>query len=113
MSGCVGGCLAFVGVMRMFDVLDQGINYLKRDVEPQPNDTKCKQICRVAANAFHIIGLFCAAIGMITMGYTLVTLGPQLAFLGALNQAIGASIPYFVGALATLSANLMIRQVAR
>jgi len=84
MSGCVGGCLACVGVvLKMFDVLTQGVEYLKRDIGPRPNDNKCKQICRIAANALHIIGLFCVAIGMITMGYTLFTLGPQLAFLGA------------------------------
>ena len=113
MSGCVGGCLAFVGVMRLFDVLDKGINYLKRDVEPIPNDTKCKQISRITANVFHIIGLFCAALGMITMGMTMFTLAPEVAFLAALNQAVFASLPYFIGALGALSTNLIIHQVAR
>jgi hypothetical protein len=117
MSGCVGGCLVGIGAVKMLGILVEGVEYLEQNVErgvgPRPNDNKCKQICRIAANILRIIGIFCGAIGMITMGYTLITLGPQLIFLEALNQAIGASLPYFLGAFGTLTAQLIIRQVAR
>lgn len=115
MSECVGGCLALVGVVKMFDVFDKGFNYLRRDVRllNRENDTKCKQIFRVVSNVLHIIGLFCAALAMISMGATLITLAPNFAFLAGLEQAVHIALPYLIGSLASLSAGVIVYQVAR
>jgi hypothetical protein len=115
MSGIVGGLMTCGGVLKIFDVISKANNYLKRDVHvaDRQNDTKCKQISRIVANIFSLIGHFCVALGMITMGSTLYSALPAVAFLTALNEGLIASVPYLIGSLGGLSLGLIIRQAAQ
>lgn len=115
MSGFVGGIVTCGGFLKMFDVLSKGSHYLGRDVRgvEVQNDSKCKQISRIVANIFTLIGQFYIAIGMITMGATLYSASPAIAFITALNEGLAACAPYLVTTLATLSLGLIIRQIAR
>jgi len=100
MSGCVGGCLACVGVLKMFDVLTQGVEYLKRDIGPRPNDNKVQ--ADLPHRCMHSISSASSAVAIGNDYYWLYAVYSWAtnAFLGALNQAIGVSLPYFAGALA-------------
>jgi hypothetical protein len=115
MSGVVGSLMTFGGVLKIFDVFGKASNYLKRDVQVlgRENNAKCKQISRIISNIFTVIGHFCVALGMITMGSTLYAALPAIPFLGALNEGLIASTPYLIGSLSGLSLGLIIRQAAR
>ena len=118
MIGIAGAGLALVGGAQLFDVLVRGPDYLLKDLQLGPNDTKCKQISRIAANALRLIGLFSLGIGMIAMGSTLYStsltaLSATAVLLPSVEKAVIAALPYFIGALVTLTANLIVRHVAR
>ena len=115
MSRFVGGLITCGGVLKIFDVLSKSSHYLGRDVQAVEgqNDSKCKEISRIVANVFTLIGQFCIAVGMITMGATLYSASPVIGFLAALNEGLVASAPYLVGSLGGLSLGLIIRQAAR
>lgn len=115
MSGLVGGLMTCGGVLKVFDVFSETSHYLGRNVRVAEgqNDSKCKQISRIVANVFTLIGQFCIAIGMITMGATLYSASPAIGFLAALNEGLVASAPYLVSSLGGLSLGLIIRQAAR
>ncbi len=115
MSGFVGGLMTCAGVLKLFAVFSKSSHYLGRDVRvaQDQNDSKCKQISRIVANIFTLIGQFCIAIGVITMGATLYSASPAIGFLAALNEGLVAAAPYLVGSLSGLSLGLIIRQAAR
>ena len=115
MSGFVGGLMTCGGGLKICDVLSKTSHYLGRDVQAVngQEDSKCKQISRIVANVFTLIGQFCIAIGMITMGATLYSASPAVVFLAALQEGLIASAPYLVSSLSGLSLGLIIRQAAR
>ena len=112
MSGIVGSCFAFSGFVQTLNVMSQGPEILKKDLNGVPN-TACNRICRIAANLFKIIGLFCGAVGMLCMGGMLLSLSPEIAFLPGFNLAMFTALPYFISSMAALSADLVIRQVVQ
>lgn len=114
MSSIIGGLMAFGGVVELFKALEISSRLTRNIRAPdEQEDTKCKQIARIVGNIFNLIGRFCIAVGMITMGATLFTVGPTAGILIGLNEALAASLPYLVCSLGTLSTGLIIHQIAR
>jgi len=114
MSGIVGGCMTCSGVLKIFDVLSKATTYLGKEVHLQRvNDNKCKQIMRIAANVFTVIGHFTLGIGMIAMGAALYAASPGVAFMVSFTEGLTVSAPYLITSLATSTLGLMIRQIVR
>jgi hypothetical protein len=114
MSAIVGGLMTCGGVLKLFDAIGKGTHYLGKNIQVNhPDDNKCKQISRIVSNVFSLIGHFCIAIGMITMGATIYSALPAIGFLGAVNEGLIAAAPYLISSLAGLSLGLIIRQAAR
>jgi hypothetical protein len=106
--------MTFGGVVELFKTLEIS-SHLSRNIRAheRDEDSKCKQIARIVGNIFNLIGHFCIAIGMITMGATLFTVGPAGGFLMGLNEGLTASLPYLIGSVSCLGTGLIIQQIAR
>lgn len=107
MSMLIGGLLTLSGVVTLFKSLNIK-EALREGGEPRFDDTKLKQIGRIASNVLKIIGNFALAIGLIAMGATIFSVAPTLGFLDGVMQALSYSWPYLAASLAGLSVGHII-----
>ena len=113
MSGIVGVCLSFGGVMRLLKTFDDGVSSLTIGIRQQQNLSRMQAITKVAANALNLIGMFAISVGMILMGVTLASAEPHVAFMAVFNEAIQIGLPYLGGGLGSLCGGLILHQLSR
>ncbi len=106
--GCVFGT---VGVANVISNL-VSINHRLGVEHPHVNgDTKKKQIARIVANAFALIGAFVLAWATFAIGASLLTLGASVGILGAMNAGILAALPKLMVAVGSLFAGVVMNRL--
>ena len=105
-----GGGLVVLGAFLGLQAIGQGLIDLNTN---KYQGTTAQRVAKVVAELFIAVGSFCGAIAMIISGVMVFNIQPSDAFLPVFRQALEESIPWLIGAAASVGSGVVIREIAR